>query len=597
VACRHVAGWDVGGVNTKVAHVDGGELASVCGRPFELQRAPGRLVPLLRELASEAGCPTRDVDVVHGVTMTAELSQMFRTKREGVAFVLDALEAAFPSSEVQVFAADGRFLAPPDARAEPLAVAAANWSATAHLVALDHPGALVIDIGTTTTDIIPIVGGLVAAQGKTDPERLASGELVYTGALRTPAEAIASEIPLRGERVGVSAEGFAIAGDAHLWRGDLAPADYTVPTPDGRPATKEFASERLARVVCADREMLDETAISLVADALARAQVQRVAAAIRRVVARHPWIDVAVVTGLGAFLAEAAARAAGLKVVPLGDELGDAAARFAPAAAVALLLARRRSAAEPEVVGPTSREPRAPSPESRAASSEPRAASNEPRAASSESRAASREERVERREPRADLVVKIGGGLLALPECLDGVLSILTSSACEHRLIVVPGGGPFADAVRRVDNRMQLSDDTAHWMAILAMDQYAHLLAERLACGVVVRSVPEAGRAIDRGSVPVLAPSQWLREADPLPHSWDVTSDSIAAWIAGMLRARRLVLVKPAGATGSKLVDAYFARALPADLEVVILAADRLGELQSSLRVQHVAVRLKPDAT
>ena len=130
---------------------------------------------------------------------------------------------------------------------------------------------------------------------------------------------------------------------------------------------------------------------------------------------------------------------------------------------------------------------------------------------------------------------------------------------------------------------MQLSDDTAHWMAILAMDQYAHLLAERLPCGAVVRSALEAGRAIDRGSLPVLAPSQWLREADPLPHSWDVTSDSIAAWIAGMLRARRLVLVKPAGASGPTLVDAYFARALPAEVDAVILAADRPDAIRAAL--------------
>jgi len=184
---------------------------------------------------------------------------------------------------------------------------------------------------------------------------------------------------------------------------------------------------------------------------------------------------------------------------------------------------------------------------------------------------------------RADLVVKIGGGLLAQPESLEGVLSILGSAAREHRVVVVAGGGPFADAVRSVDNRMQLSHDTAHWMAILAMDQYAHLLAERLPCGAVVGNALEASRAIDRGSVPVLAPSQWLREADPLPHSWDVTSDSIAAWIAGMLRARRLVLVKPAGATGSKLVDAYFARALPADVDAVILAADRPDAIRVAL--------------
>jgi (4-(4-[2-(gamma-L-glutamylamino)ethyl]phenoxymethyl)furan-2-yl)methanamine synthase len=544
---RHVAGWDVGGVNTKVAHVEDARLVSVCGRPFELQRAPEQLVPLLRDLAREAGCPLEDGAVLHAVTMTAELSQMFRTKREGVAFVLDAFETAFPSSEIQVFATDGRFLTPVDARANPLAVGAANWSATAHLVAIDHPDALLIDIGTTTTDIIPVAGGVVVARGRTDPERLASGELVYTGSLRTPAEAIASEIEMRGETIGVSAEGFALAGDAHLWRGDLAPADYTVPTPDGRPAEKEFAGERLARVICADREMLDEDGISAIADALARAQVSRIAAAIRRVAARHPSLDTAVVTGLGAFLADAAARAAGLKVVALASELGATAARFAPAAAVALLLDRTR------------------------------AASPEPRAASPESRAPSP-------EPRVDLVVKIGGGLLAQGGSLDRVLSIVSSAARDRRLLVVPGGGPFADAVRAIDARVHLSDATAHWMALLAMDQYAHLIAERLPCSTLVTNVRDAERALNGGHVPVLAPSQWLREADPLPLSWDVTSDSIAAWIAGRVRARRVVLVKPAGASNAAdVADAYFARALTAGVEAVSVAAWQLDALRASL--------------
>jgi len=335
-----VIGWDVGGVNTKAARVERGALLAVRGRPFELQRAPDALTPLLRELAADVGVAADDRSVVHGVTMTAELSQMFRTKREGVAFVLDALASAFPFASMRVFSVDGRFLSPSEARANPLAVAAANWTATATFVARQHPDALLIDIGTTTTDIIPIKDGVVVAKGRTDPDRLASGELVYTGALRTPVEAIASHVPLRGESVGVAAEGFALAGDVHVWRGELAPGDYTVPTPDGRPATREFCGERLARAVCADREMLDDAAVSAIADALANAQVARIVDAIRRVAARHPSLDTAVVTGLGAFIAAAAARAAGLRVVPLADELGDDGARFAPAAAVAFLLDR-----------------------------------------------------------------------------------------------------------------------------------------------------------------------------------------------------------------------------------------------------------------
>src|SRR5687767_7489408 len=145
---------------------------AVRGRPYELQRAPGALVPMLRELAQEVEALQVPASGFHCVTLTAELSQMFRTKREGVAFVLDAVEAAFPGLAIEVYTVDGRFVPPGIARAEPLAVAAANWSATAHAIARIHPDALLIDIGTTTTDVIPIVGGAVAAAGRTDPERL-----------------------------------------------------------------------------------------------------------------------------------------------------------------------------------------------------------------------------------------------------------------------------------------------------------------------------------------------------------------------------------------------------------------------------------------
>ena len=169
-----------------------------------------------------------------------------------------------------------------------------------------------------------------------------SAELLYTGALRTPAEAIASYVPLGNGLAGVSAEGFALAGDVHVWRGDLRPSDYSCPTPDGRPATRDFAGERLARVVCADREMLDETAITRVAEALARAQTRSIQSAMQRVLEPHPSIHVAVVTGLGAFLGVAAAHALDLEVVALSNQLGEAGARCAPAVAVALLLERQR---------------------------------------------------------------------------------------------------------------------------------------------------------------------------------------------------------------------------------------------------------------
>src|SRR5688572_17213695 len=187
-------GWDIGGVNTKVARVRHGAVLAVLSHPFEVQRNPAGLAPLLSSLAEQIGACAGDK---HAVTMTAELSQMFRTKREGVAFVLDAVATALPDADIYVYTVDGRFIAPAAGKQEPLAVAASNWAATARVVAVDHPDAILIDIGTTTTDIIPIVDGRVTAAGTMDPTRLTSGELVYTGALRTPVEAIVSHVPPR----------------------------------------------------------------------------------------------------------------------------------------------------------------------------------------------------------------------------------------------------------------------------------------------------------------------------------------------------------------------------------------------------------------
>jgi probable H4MPT-linked C1 transfer pathway protein len=549
---KNVIGWDIGGVNTKVARVENGNVQAVLGRPFEVQRAPHDLSRLLGELAVEVGAPV-DVGTIHAVTMTAELSQMFRTKRDGVAFVLDAVESAFPSATIHVYAVDGRFLPPAEARQSPIDVAAANWAATAREVANHYPDSLLIDVGTTTTDVIPIVSGDVVAGGYTDPERLASGELVYSGALRTPAEAIADHVVIRGKTIGVSAEGFALAGDVHVWRGDLGPDDYSVPTPDGRPATREFAGERLARVICADRELLDQEALCAIADSLADSQVARIATAISRVRARHPSLQLAVVTGLGTFLGAAAARGSGLTVVTLASELGDAAARCAPAVSVALLLERvlaRPQGAKPDEVGV-----------------------HTPRTS-----------RIDAPQVSVDVVVKVGGGLLSDPDYLDRVLAAVGAAAREHRLLVVPGGGPFADTVRRLDQRFSMADDAAHWMAILGMDQYAFLIASRLEGAVITQSANEIALALNRGEIPVLAPSHWVRTADPLPHVWDVTSDSIAAWVAGCAGATQLVLIKPPGARAWKpspnLVDAYFARTLPAHVKVSVVAADQIDTLQ-----------------
>lgn len=333
-----VLGWDVGGANVKAAHVSrehGAWSVRTASRPFEIWRAKEKLPAVLRALAADL--PPAEATAV---TMTAELSDAFRTKREGVAFVLKAVGEGSPG-HLSVFTTGGEFVDVATARDRPLQVAASNWNATAMLVARHAADAILVDVGSTTSDIIPIRAGRVVAQGRTDPERLLAGELVYTGALRTTVAAIVPRVPLWGQECPVAAEAFAVSGDAHLLLGNLRPEDYTCPTPDGRPATPLFAAERLARVVCADVEMLAPDEIVGIAAAVAEAQVRQIASALRRVTGRlERPVDV-IATGQGAFLAHRAAAECGLGSTELSGVLGVDVNTAAPAVAVAWLLADR----------------------------------------------------------------------------------------------------------------------------------------------------------------------------------------------------------------------------------------------------------------
>ncbi|MGI9041223.1 MAG: hypothetical protein ACR2HK_09045 [Gemmatimonadales bacterium] len=183
--------------------------------------------------------------------------------------------------------------------------------------------------------------------------------------------------------------------------------------------------------------------------------------------------------------------------------------------------------------------------------------------------------------PGAPLVVKVGGGLTAIPGALDRVGTAVCTLGQSRRVVVVPGGGPFADAVRAYDARFQVSADAAHWMAILAMDQYAQVLAERIAGATLIEGPGEVA-AVAPGAVAVLAPYRWMRAADVLPHTWNATSDSVAAFVAGALGSRHLVLVKPCE-EGENLVDHCFAAVLPAGLSCTTIAWDRIEELADRL--------------
>jgi (4-(4-[2-(gamma-L-glutamylamino)ethyl]phenoxymethyl)furan-2-yl)methanamine synthase len=295
-------GLDIGGANIKTAHEDG-QARTV---PFEVWKRPDELGGAIA--AAAAALPASDWAAV---TMTAELCDCYPTKAVGVNAVLDAVVTGIPGRSIAVWGIDGEFHSVAEARRQPHMTAAANWLALANLAAQSIPEfrGLLVDIGSTTTDLIALDRGHVSARGRSDTERLQTGELVYAGVRRTPVCALATELPLRGAATGLAAEIFASTLDVYLTLGDIAANPSDLSTADGRPATVEAARDRLARMVGADRDGFSEEDARAFARAADECLIHRLTLAAER--ATGPTIGrptAAVVAGSGEFLARRLAR-------------------------------------------------------------------------------------------------------------------------------------------------------------------------------------------------------------------------------------------------------------------------------------------------
>ena len=329
-----VLGLDIGGANLKAS--DGGDYSRA--EYYPLWKSPAGLADALCGLVADAPPCT-----AWAVTMTGELADCFRTKREGVAAILDAVESAAARCamppRVLVYLTDGTFVTPAEAQRRPLAAAASNWHAWAAFTAgrFAESCGLLIDIGSTTCDLIPFAGGAPTAISRTDPDRLASGELVYTGVVRSPVCALVQGLPWRGAVCGVAQELFATTLDAYLVLGLLPEDAADCNTADGRPATIEFARDRLARCICADRESFSREDARAAAAEIHAAQLRLIGAAWSRIAERGALPEVVVVGGQGEFLARALLRDVGFggRVVSLAAELGEEASRVGPAYALA----------------------------------------------------------------------------------------------------------------------------------------------------------------------------------------------------------------------------------------------------------------------
>jgi probable H4MPT-linked C1 transfer pathway protein len=324
---------DIGGANLKAA--DG--LGFAVSRPFALWRAPERLGVELEALIS-ASPPCDRI----AVTMTGELADCYPTKADGVRAILDAAEAASARRTVGVYRTDSRIVAPEEARETPSLAAASNWCALASFANrfVESWPALLLDMGSTTADIIPLSPSGPCPAGLTDTERLVSGELVYTGIERTPLSAVVKSLPWRDSECPVATELFATAADAYLLLGSLPEDSHNCDTADSRPRTRAAAHARMARMICADLLSFSEADARRAASAVRETQLSALESAALHVSSRlgRPPRTI-LLSGQGEFLLRDLAGRLPWKceVLSLSHKLGEQVSRCAPAHALAVL--------------------------------------------------------------------------------------------------------------------------------------------------------------------------------------------------------------------------------------------------------------------
>lgn len=337
---HEVIGCDIGGANLKLANRHG----KCISRTFPMWMKADQLAVALRELLIEFQLTST---TQLAVTMTGELADCFATRREGVQKILAQVEQAFAPERTQVYAVGNHWMSTREAVAAPWEVAASNWHALATWLGqfMEPSIDLVLDIGSTTVDIIPMQTGKhgfasPATKARTDRQRLELGQLVYTGLERTPVAAIVNELTVSGNRCPVMAERFATSDDCYVALQLTPESPDDCDSADNRPRTQANAHARLARMIGEDSETLPFESAQTIAAQIIDAQATQIATAIARNLPASATRIAAVGHGRAlALRAIAKLRHPVPEVLWLADRISPSAARCAPALAVANLLA------------------------------------------------------------------------------------------------------------------------------------------------------------------------------------------------------------------------------------------------------------------
>jgi len=336
-----VIGWDIGGAHLKAVRVENGKIVRAAQVPSPLWLGLDKLDAAFAQARRKVGPGARNC-----VTMTGELADVFASRAEGVEALTRIAMRCLDDAGLAIYAGEAGFVAAADLPRHIAEIASANWHASARWAAASVGSGLFVDIGSTTTDLVPLANGQVVACAYTDMERLAAGELVYTGLTRSFLMAIAPQVPFRGRSMALMNEYFANMADVYRILGELPPGADQLATADRRDKTVAASRARLARMLGLDAADATDAAWTEVAGSFREAQLRTIHDAAMLVLSRRPLPDAAPVIGAGIGTTLARSLAARLRrpYVPFSRLLAAASASLrraasdaAPAAAIALL--------------------------------------------------------------------------------------------------------------------------------------------------------------------------------------------------------------------------------------------------------------------
>jgi (4-(4-[2-(gamma-L-glutamylamino)ethyl]phenoxymethyl)furan-2-yl)methanamine synthase len=346
-----VIGWDLGGAHLKAARL-GRE-----ARPEQVIQVPCALWRGLDQLHAALDTATTRLGPapLHALTMTGEMADLFPSREAGVRALIGEMGRRFDHADLRIFDGSASLCSTDEALAAPERVASANWLASALVTAQLRSDALFVDVGSTTSDVVVIRAGQVRFHGRDDASRLITGELVYSGVVRTPVLAMAERVPFGGEQVPLMAEWFATAADVYRLTGQLPEGADQHPAADGGDKSVAASARRLARMLGRDAGSAEPERWRELAEWLAAAEARRLRTAVERVLAREPLPPDAplVVAGVGRFLLPPLARTLGRKLLEFGallsvaSEQVDRVSDCAPAVAVGWLAARESDRLRP----------------------------------------------------------------------------------------------------------------------------------------------------------------------------------------------------------------------------------------------------------